>query len=103
MSAADSEKVVEVSGVWKIFGTRAQEAHAAIDNQPMSKAEVLDQFGAVIGVRDVSFSVDQAEIFCIMGLSGSGKSTLVRHVNRLIEPTPGQDLHPRRRRRWIVR
>ncbi|MDJ0644322.1 MAG: betaine/proline/choline family ABC transporter ATP-binding protein [Erythrobacter sp.] len=90
MSAADSQNVVEVRGVWKIFGTRAEEAHAAIDKQSMSKAEVLDQFGAVIGVRDVSFSVDQAEIFCIMGLSGSGKSTLVRHVNRLIEPTRGQ-------------
>ena len=47
---------------------------------------------AVVGVRDVSVSVAEGEIFCIMGLSGSGKSTLVRHVNRLIEPTAGEIL-----------
>jgi glycine betaine/proline transport system ATP-binding protein len=46
----------------------------------------------VVGVRDVSISVGEGEIFCIMGLSGSGKSTLVRHINRLIEPTAGDIL-----------
>ena len=56
----------------------------------LSKAEVLDRFGCVVGVRDVSLSVALGEVFCIMGLSGSGKSTLVRHINRLIEPTAGQ-------------
>jgi glycine betaine/proline transport system ATP-binding protein len=44
----------------------------------------------VVGVADVSLSVNRGEIFCIMGLSGSGKSTLVRHFNRLLEPTAGK-------------
>ncbi len=39
---------------------------------------------------DASFSIEQGEIFCVMGLSGSGKSTLVRHINRLITPTSGE-------------
>src|SRR5690606_396649 len=39
-----------------------------------------------------AFSVEQGEIFVIMGLSGSGKSTLVRLINRLIEPTEGDIL-----------
>ncbi|MCY6382066.1 quaternary amine ABC transporter ATP-binding protein [Hoeflea prorocentri] len=78
--------------VWKIFGERAQEAHAAILSDNLSKAEVLEQFGCVIGVADASFSIEEGEIFCIMGLSGSGKSTLVRHVNRLLEPTAGEIL-----------
>ena len=81
--------VVEVDGVWKIFGANAQAAHTAITTQGLTKPEVLQQFGCVVGVQDASFSVRQGEIFCIMGLSGSGKSTLVRHVNRLIEPTAG--------------
>ncbi len=55
----------------------------------LSKSEVLEKFGCVVGVQDASFEVSQGEIFCIMGLSGSGKSTLVRHINRLIEPTSG--------------
>ncbi|GMA70928.1 hypothetical protein GCM10025879_21760 [Leuconostoc litchii] len=46
--------------------------------------------GATVGVHDVSFDVEEGEVFVIMGLSGSGKSTLVRLINRLIEPTSGE-------------
>ena len=45
-----------------------------------------------MGVKQVSFDVNEGEIFVIMGLSGSGKSTLVRLLNRLIDPTMGQIL-----------
>ena len=44
----------------------------------------------MVGLRDISFSVREGEIFVIMGLSGSGKSTLVRCLIRLIESTRGQ-------------
>ncbi len=84
-----SESVVELEGVWKVFGNRAAEAMAAIRSDGLSKAAVLERYGAVVGVRDASFSVSEGEIFCLMGLSGSGKSTLVRHINRLIEPSAG--------------
>ncbi len=84
------DKVIEVRDVWKIFGERATEALRAIETERLDKAQVLERFEAVVGVRNVSFDVNAGEIFCVMGLSGSGKSTLVRHVNRLIEPTHGQ-------------
>ncbi len=84
-----TETVVRLDGVWKLFGSRAAEAMSAIRADGLGKAEVLDRFGVVVGVRDASFEVSRGEIFCIMGLSGSGKSTLVRHVNRLISPTEG--------------
>ena len=58
----------------------------------MTKEEVLEQTGHVIAVKDVSFEVNEGEVFVVMGLSGSGKSTLVRCLNRLIEPTKGQIL-----------
>jgi len=80
---------IEIDGVWKIFGERAEEAFAAIAQQSLSKDEVLQQFNCVVGVADVTMSIKPGEIFCIMGLSGSGKSTLVRHINRLLEPTAG--------------
>ena len=84
-----TEYVVELSGVWKVFGDRANETIEDARSSGLSKADALEKFSTVIGVRDASFSVARGEIFCIMGLSGSGKSTLVRHVNRLIEPSAG--------------
>ena len=84
------ETVVEISNVWKIFGAKPEVALQAIKTEGLSKAEVLAQYNAVVGVADVSLEVKRGEIFCIMGLSGSGKSTLVRHFNRLLEPTAGK-------------
>lgn len=92
MSETNTEGVVVTRNVWKIFGDRAEEAMAAVRRENLSKAEVLARYEAVVGVKDVSISVGEGEIFCIMGLSGSGKSTLVRHINRLIEPTGGEIL-----------
>lgn len=85
-----SEAQIECRDLWKIYGKRSDEAMKAVLSEGLSKDEVRDRFGCVLGVRNASFSVSKGEIFCIMGLSGSGKSTLVRHVNRLIEPTSGE-------------
>ena len=81
---------VECQGVWKIYGKRATESLAIIKQRGLTKDDAHQELDCVIGVRDASFTVNQGEIFCIMGLSGSGKSTLVRHINRLIEPTAGE-------------
>lgn len=92
MQDGEADGVVVTKNVWKIFGHRAREAMEAVRKEQLTKAEVLERFEAVVGVKDVSISVGEGEIFCIMGLSGSGKSTLVRHINRLIEPTGGDIL-----------
>lgn len=89
-TASSASPVIECKHLWKIFGARYKEAMKFVQEHSIGKTEVRDKFGCVVGVQDVSFSVNQGEIFCIMGLSGSGKSTLIRHVNRLIEPTLGQ-------------
>ena len=83
-----ADPVIEMSGVWKIFGA-AEKVALADAKAGASKAEILARHKCVVGIADASISVRQGEIFCIMGLSGSGKSTLLRHVNRLIEPTAG--------------
>jgi len=85
-----TDTVIEISNVWKIFGARPEAALAAIRERGLTKAQVLEEFNAVVGVADVSLDVKRGEIFCVMGLSGSGKSTLVRHFNRLLEPTDGK-------------
>lgn len=54
------------------------------------RAEILEQTGCTVGVRDVSFDVARGETFVVMGLSGSGKSTLIRCVSRLNDVTRGK-------------
>ena len=45
---------------------------------------------AVRALEDVSLTVEDGEVFGIIGLSGAGKSTLVRCINLLERPTSGQ-------------
>ena len=84
--------IIECRNVWKIFGARASEALVAAKQGNASKSELQKALGCIIGVADASFTVEAAEIFCIMGLSGSGKSTLLRHINGLIPATAGEVL-----------
>jgi glycine betaine/proline transport system ATP-binding protein len=62
----------------------------ALLNKGVPKDKILETTGLTVGVNNVSFSVQEGEVFVIMGLSGSGKSTLVRCLNRLVEPTQGE-------------
>ena len=45
---------------------------------------------AVHALNDVSLSIEEGEVFGIIGLSGAGKSTLVRCINLLETPTSGR-------------
>ena len=63
-----SQEVVTIKHLNKVFGTH----------------EVL---------KDISFSVQSAEVVTIIGSSGSGKSTLLRCVNLLEKPTSGEILY----------
>lgn len=46
----------------------------------------------VEAVKQISISINQGEIFGIVGTSGAGKSTLVRTINLLERPTSGRVL-----------
>ncbi|MFB4167085.1 glycine betaine/L-proline ABC transporter ATP-binding protein [Virgibacillus sp. JSM 102003] len=83
--------VIDVKGLSKVFGRNPKQALKLLD-EGVSKEKILEQTGNTVGVNRATFSVEEGEIFVIMGLSGSGKSTLVRLVNRLIEPTEGSVL-----------
>ena len=66
-----SSSAIKIENVWKVFGNTSSEALDAIQNKRISKTEAFEEYNSVIGVSDVSFDVNQGEIFCVMGLSGS--------------------------------
>jgi len=45
--------------------------------------------GELIAVDDINLTINQGEIFGIIGYSGAGKSTLIRLLNGLEKPTEG--------------
>ena len=48
------------------------------------------RFGEVAAVDDVSLSIDEAEIFALVGENGAGKTTLMNLVYGLYRPDAGQ-------------
>lgn len=80
---------IQIKNITKIFGSHPKKALAKIKSG-ISKQELLEKHNHTLGLHDINLSIEEGEIFVIMGLSGSGKSTLIRHFNRLIDPTDGQ-------------
>ncbi|NQE34720.1 quaternary amine ABC transporter ATP-binding protein [Microcoleus asticus] len=84
----NSKPKICIEHLIKIYG---EKPHAALKmfRDGKSKDDILQATLHVLGIADVSLTVNQGELFVVMGLSGSGKSTLVRCINRLINPTSG--------------
>ncbi|WNB92069.1 methionine ABC transporter ATP-binding protein [Bacillus sp. NEB1478] len=63
--------MIEVRNVTKIYSAKGRE---------------------IVGVKNVSLTVQKGEIFGIVGYSGAGKSSLLRCLNLLEKPTSGEIL-----------
>lgn len=79
---------IRIENLYKVFGPNPERAIGLV-RDGISKQDLLDEHGHVLGVRNISLDMPGQSIQVVMGLSGSGKSTLIRHINRLIEPTAG--------------
>lgn len=58
----------------------------------MSLLKVQDlgkRFGGLAAVSDLSFSVEEGEIYAIIGPNGAGKTTTLNLISGLLEPTMG--------------
>ena len=84
-----SEAKLKIKNLFKIFGNKGKSFIPSVKDG-MSKQELLDKHGHVLGLNNINLDIPEQRIQVIMGLSGSGKSTLIRHINRLIEPTSGE-------------
>lgn len=80
--------IVHISHLDIIFGPKPQLTFPLLE-QGKTRDEIKAKINHVIAVRDITLSINQGEIFVLMGLSGSGKSTLLRSINGLIPITRG--------------
>ena len=87
---SDEEPIIVLENVYKIFGPSPRGRAFDLCSSDVGKDEVQRQTGHVVGMHDISFSVNRGEIFVVMGLSGSGKSTAIRTVNKLHDITHGR-------------
>ncbi len=83
---------IEIKNLYKIFGPKGAD-YVDMVKGGMSKAELNDKHGHVLGLNDININMPGGKIQVVMGLSGSGKSTLIRHINRLIDPTAGEVIY----------
>lgn len=92
---SDLENQVEllrIEHIEKIYGRNRKEA-AELALKGMEKESIKEKTGATLALWDINLSINQGEVFVIIGLSGSGKSTLVRFFNLLHLPTAGRILY----------
>jgi len=79
---------IKVENLTKVFNGNYKVVLKRLQNGE-SKEHILKETGSTVGLNNVSFEVQEGEIFVIMGLSGSGKSTLLRCLNLLNVPSAG--------------
>ncbi|MCX7227061.1 MAG: ABC transporter ATP-binding protein [Burkholderiales bacterium] len=55
-----------------------------------SVSDLSLRFGGVQAVGNVSFSVEQGEVFAIIGPNGAGKTSILNVITRVFDPTQGR-------------
>ncbi len=82
---------IEIKDLYLVFGKEKSQALKRL-KAGKSKADILQSTACTIAVQNANLSIEEGEIFVVMGLSGSGKSSLLRCINKLVKPTQGQVL-----------
>ncbi len=76
-------------GKKEIWQTGKRAAAMAENNVILQVQDVTMQFGGLRAIDNVSFHVDEAEIFGLIGPNGAGKTTLFNVITANYKPTSG--------------
>ena len=61
-----------------------------MSGSPLLSAHHLSvRFGGLLAVNDVSFDVQEGEVFTLIGPNGAGKTTVFNLISRIYQPTSG--------------
>jgi ABC-2 type transport system ATP-binding protein len=74
---------IETEDLTKRYGVRPSFA------RPDSSGERSESDGDVVGIEDVSLTVEEGEVFGYLGPNGAGKTTTIRALLGFISPTSG--------------
>ena len=55
----------------------------------LSVEDIRVEFGGIVALADLSFTIDAGQICALIGPNGAGKTTLFNCVSRLYQPTSG--------------
>src|SRR5262245_66435283 len=67
-----------------------QRSNGTLEARPKITVSGLTMaYGGSVVMQDLNFTVNERDIFVIMGGSGTGKSTLLRHLLGLQQPARG--------------
>lgn len=81
--------MIEVDGLskkYRIGSRKTDSLYASLGNMFSFSSRPKNDIWAL---QDVSFSVDEGDVFGIVGPNGSGKSTLLKILSRITPPTKG--------------
>ncbi len=81
-----SEPAVAFTGVSKSYAIYASPGDRLKELATFNRSRFHTDYWAL---RDVSFSIDRGETFCIVGENGSGKSTLLQICAGILHPSAG--------------
>lgn len=79
--------VIEVKNLHKVFHIPHEKRNTIF--QALTGLLKPTSYEMFTALRDISFSVDEGEMFGIIGENGSGKSTILKLISRILIPTSG--------------
>ena len=54
--------------------------------------ELTKKYGSVVAVNNLNLTIEQGELFALLGVNGAGKTTTIKMLSCLIKPTSGDAL-----------
>lgn len=51
---------------------------------------ITKRFGGITALKNISFTIQQGEIYGLIGPNGAGKTTMFNCITNIVEPTEGE-------------